>query len=453
MAEPRDIQKKSGTSPGAVNPPSGESSSHPVATGVGALGGAAAGAAAGMVGGPVGSVIGAVAGAVVGGLGGNAVGRAFDPAEEDRYWRENYAREPYYEAGRTYDDYGPAYTLGLSGRSTYGGSFDEAEPRLQQDWERQRGGSSLSWNQAREPSRAAWQRIDENYPVTGDGELMGSGYTGRTLHSRGDDLGSSSDADLGVGTGGGSTYSTSSTSGTGQGSYGEANTVRSSSLTGSTGRRVDVASGEDMSLSSMPTSDSSIPGSEAFDKNSQRSRVTGSGSSSSSSSRGDAFGAVGSAQSASAGDVSDTDDVVDVLNDLIECCRDGEYGFNLCAEHVQNPELKQRLAQHADECRSAARELMDCIRRLGGDVDDGGSMMGSMHRGWVSVKGTLAGYSDRAMLEEVERGEDAALARYHKALDEKLPSDVHALVQRQADGVKRNHDEMKMWRNRLRDRT
>ena len=393
-----------------------------------------------MVGGPVGSVVGAVAGAVVGGLGGHAVGRAFDPAAEESHWRENYEREPYYQAGRSYDDYGPAYTLGMTGRHRYGGSFDDAQPQLQRDWESQRGGSSLSWEQAREPSRAAWQRIDEQYPTTGDGELMGLGDTGQTLHSR-DLTGRSSEADLGVG---GSTYSASASA---SNPDREGNTVRSSSLLGSgqgTGAssRSHAGSAEDLSLSRLPGSDSSMRGSEAFD-----------GRHSTTASRGDAFGALGAAQSASAGDVSDRDDVVDVLNDLVECCRDGEYGFQLCAEHVQQPELKRLLSQHAEECRSAARELMERIRQLGGEVDDGGSMMGSMHRGWVSVKGSLAGHSDRAMLEEVERGEDAALARYRKALEEKLPSDVRSLVQRQADGVQRNHDEMKRWRDRLQDRT
>ena len=436
MAEPRDMQNQSNTGRSGMNAGTESDKSHPVATGVGALGGAAAGAAAGTMAGPVGTVVGAVAGAVVGGLGGSAVGRAFDPAEEDRYWRENYSSEPYVESGRSYDDYGPAYTLGMTGRSTYGGRFEEAEDRLSQEWTRQRGGSSLSWEQAREPSRAAWHRIEERYPMAGDSELTGS--SGSTVIGRGEDSSSSADLGTGLSSGRSSTYSTSGSSGSS--AYDTGNTVRSTGglkdLGGAVGsadqsQRSDLARhAEHMSFANRPTSDSSL-----FSPRTSS-----------------ATGAVGSVQSASIGEVSDKDDVVDVLNDLIECCRDGEYGFNLCAEHAQNSELRSRLSQHAEECRSAARELMDCIRRLGGEVDDGGSMMGSMHRGWVSIKGTLAGYSDRAMLSEAERGEDAALARYHKALDEKLPSDVRSLVQRQAEGVKRNHDEMKLWRDRLQDR-
>ena len=150
---------------------------HPVATGVGALGGAAAGTLAG----PVGTVLGAVGGAVVGGLGGRAVGQAFDPAQEEGYWRQHFADEPYVEAGRSYDDYGPAYTLGMSGRQSYGGSFDDAQERLSQQWAGQSGGSSLSWQQAREPSRAAWHRVEALYPLAREGgSVVSSGAGGST---------------------------------------------------------------------------------------------------------------------------------------------------------------------------------------------------------------------------------------------------------------------------------
>ena len=73
-----------------------------------------------------------------------------------------------------------------------------------------------------------------------------------------------------------------------------------------------------------------------------------------------------------------------------------------------------------------------------------------MHRGWVSVKGTLAGHSDVNMLEEAERGEDTALERYRDALKEPLPETVRMLVQRQYEGVKRNHDEVRNLRNQAR---
>ena len=97
------------------DPITDEPGAHPVGTGVGAAGGAVAGAAAGSVGGPVGAAVGGVVGAVVGGLAGKAAAEAVNPTAEEAHWRENYNREPYYEQGRSFDDYAPAYRLGLTG--------------------------------------------------------------------------------------------------------------------------------------------------------------------------------------------------------------------------------------------------------------------------------------------------------------------------------------------------
>lgn len=145
----------------------------------------------------------------------------------------------------------------------------------------------------------------------------------------------------------------------------------------------------------------------------------------------------------------DNDDVVDVLDDLLESCRDGEYGFKASAEHADSPELKGIFLRHASECAAAATELEREIRNHGGEPSSGGSMSGALHRGWVSVKAAMSTRDDKAVLEECERGEDAAVARYRKALKASLPANVRAMVERQAEGAQRNHDEVRALRNRF----
>lgn len=144
------------------------------------------------------------------------------------------------------------------------------------------------------------------------------------------------------------------------------------------------------------------------------------------------------------------DDIVDVLNQLIENCRDGQYGFESCAEHVEEPSVRNVFLARASECQSAALELQALVLQYGGKPDDGGSMSGAVHRGWVAVKGTLAGYSTHAVLEECERGEDVAKARYRKALEQGLPEPVRAVVERQYQGVLRNHDQVRNLRDAYR---
>lgn len=62
--------------------------------------------------------------------GSHPVGTGLGAAAEDAYWRDRYRSEPYYQPGRGYDDFGPAYELGWTGWMTSDGAFDVIEARL-----------------------------------------------------------------------------------------------------------------------------------------------------------------------------------------------------------------------------------------------------------------------------------------------------------------------------------
>ena len=144
------------------------------------------------------------------------------------------------------------------------------------------------------------------------------------------------------------------------------------------------------------------------------------------------------------------DDTIDTLNNLIETSKDGEYGFRSSAEVMRNAETRQLLQRRADECRQAASELQALVMSLGGNAEDSGSLAAAAHRGWVAVKGTLSGYTDLAILEETERGEDTALAAYRTAIESGLPDSVRSTVERQYEGVKRNHAQIRALRDQAR---
>lgn len=151
-------------------------------------------------------------------------------------------------------------------------------------------------------------------------------------------------------------------------------------------------------------------------------------------------------------DLSD-EDVVGVLNDLLENARDGEYGFKTCAEQVETAGAKELFASRAEGCRQAGEALIQLIRQYGGEPASGGTAAGALHRGWVQLKGSVGADSELSILESCERGEDTAIARYRKALKQSLPSDVRAMVQTQADGAQRNHDQIRDLRNAARARS
>lgn len=143
------------------------------------------------------------------------------------------------------------------------------------------------------------------------------------------------------------------------------------------------------------------------------------------------------------------EDVVDTLKDLVECCRDAEYGFRDSADRAQRADLKPILMERAEQFRSAAEELNRLVVAAGGKPEEGGSAVGAVHRSWVAVQATV-GDNDKAVLEGCERGQDNALARFRKALDKPLPADIRSVVERQRRMVEECHAQMKMLRDQAR---
>ena len=147
-----------------------------------------------------------------------------------------------------------------------------------------------------------------------------------------------------------------------------------------------------------------------------------------------------------------SDNITSILNELIEISKDGEKGFRIAAENTKNAELQRVFLKRAEDCATGAADLQQLVARLGGSPDESGSVAGAVHRGWVNLKAAVSGRADLAILEECERGEDVAKARYGKALEETLPDDIRMVVQRQYDGVIRNHDQIRDLRDRFRAR-
>jgi uncharacterized protein (TIGR02284 family) len=145
----------------------------------------------------------------------------------------------------------------------------------------------------------------------------------------------------------------------------------------------------------------------------------------------------------------DKSGVVKVLNELIEVSKDGEYGFKECAEHAKSPDIKSTLSARSRDCANGASELQRLVASYGDKPEDSGSAIGAVHRGWVSVRTALTTKDDLAVLEEAERGEDSALKKYRDASAKTLPTDVRSVVDRQLQGAKRNHDQIKSLRDRL----
>lgn len=130
----------------------------------------------------------------------------------------------------------------------------------------------------------------------------------------------------------------------------------------------------------------------------------------------------------------------DVLNQLIETCKDGERGFRHAANHVNDASLKALFTEIASQRERFAADLLPHAQRLGGATESDGTTTAALHRGWMSIRDTLSGHDDKAIVREAERGEDAALAAYKDAVEGMLPPATRDLIELQYAEVRKAHD-------------
>ena len=145
---------------------------------------------------------------------------------------------------------------------------------------------------------------------------------------------------------------------------------------------------------------------------------------------------------------STIDHSIDALNDLTEILKDGENGFRTAAKDVKAPELAQVFERYANQRAEFASKLQAQVAALGAKVEKSGSVAGAMHRGWINLKAALSTNEPQSVLEEAERGEDAAVAEYRKAQERTdLDPATRELINLQYTAVKAAHDHVRSLRD------
>jgi hypothetical protein len=88
-----------------------------------------------------------------------------DWTTEETYWRTNFSTRPYAGAGRTFDDFQPAYRYGYDSATKYRGrKWHEVETDLERGWETAKGKSKSAWRDMKEAVKDAWHRVERAMP-------------------------------------------------------------------------------------------------------------------------------------------------------------------------------------------------------------------------------------------------------------------------------------------------
>ena len=141
---------------------------------------------------------------------------------------------------------------------------------------------------------------------------------------------------------------------------------------------------------------------------------------------------------------------IHTLNGLIAHLIDSIDAYVAAAEEPQAGRLGEMFRARADERRSVVRNFQSEVARLGGEPEEYGTLLARAHRSDLKLKAAVAGNDARAIISEVERGEDHLKARFESALaDESLPLSVKLVLRTGSDVVREGHDQMREFRHAL----
>jgi uncharacterized protein (TIGR02284 family) len=136
-------------------------------------------------------------------------------------------------------------------------------------------------------------------------------------------------------------------------------------------------------------------------------------------------------------------ETISTLNTLIATTIDSITGYENSAKDVDNERFREIFRQRADDRQRVVEELRSEVRRLGGNPEDDGSFMGKTHQRFEDLKAAITGGDDKAIINEVERGEDYLKDKFETALDsDALTGESRAVVERCYQSVRSGHDQM-----------
>jgi uncharacterized protein (TIGR02284 family) len=135
---------------------------------------------------------------------------------------------------------------------------------------------------------------------------------------------------------------------------------------------------------------------------------------------------------------------ISVLNGLIATTLDSVDGYETSAADIEDASLAAMFTARASERRGVVSQLQAEVSRLGGNPEDDGTVLAGAHRMFVNLKSAVTGQDNKAIVNEVESGEDHIKAKYEDALkDAELSPETRSVIQTAWQSVREGHDQMR----------
>jgi len=133
---------------------------------------------------------------------------------------------------------------------------------------------------------------------------------------------------------------------------------------------------------------------------------------------------------------------ISTLNTLIATTIDSITGYEDAAANSESGRFQEMFRDRASERQRVVEQLRGEVTRLGGNPEDDGSFMGKAHQRFLDLKAAITGRDEKAIINEVERGEDYLKEKFEAALDSGLSGESRSVVEQAFQSVRAGHDQI-----------
>ncbi len=146
-------------------------------------------------------------------------------------------------------------------------------------------------------------------------------------------------------------------------------------------------------------------------------------------------------------------DVLATANSLITTLIDSINGYRDAAANAEGTRFQELFRSMADQRSVVVEELREQVVQAGGDPPDDGSLMGTTHQRFLDLKAAITGRDDKAIINEVERGEDYLKEKFETltSAEDLMSPELRAAVQRAWESVREGHDKISQLKHALSD--
>jgi uncharacterized protein (TIGR02284 family) len=126
------------------------------------------------------------------------------------------------------------------------------------------------------------------------------------------------------------------------------------------------------------------------------------------------------------------------LQNLLSIANDSIAVYKKAANDAKGPEFTALFNDYLIERSEDAKKLQQAIIALGGNVDQSGSVLGTLNQYWIDIKTIISSDEERILLEASESHDKSAIAEYDKVLQSaELTSELRALLEEQRTGIEK----------------